>query len=200
LAAPVGPLPRLPCSAYTARIFHNHFDGSGTSFDVSRFQLDARPRSATIPYHRVGNEMTSPYPIIDVTGWAIDRVEQMGSKKKVRLFHPNGRRWLFKENRPGAGEDWSEKIAAEIAALSGEFPRSSVQSGEVKSDAVPSRGTPGKAEGNQGFAGGNDVSWRGGRVVECAGFENRSARKGSGSSNLPLSVRGMQQAAIHPVP
>jgi hypothetical protein len=25
-------------------------------------------------------------------------------------------------------------------------------------------------------------------VVECAGFENRSARKGSGSSNLPLSV------------
>ena len=30
---------------------------------------------------------------------------------------------------------------------------------------------------------------RGGRVVECAGFENRSARKGRGSSNLPLSVR-----------
>ena len=29
---------------------------------------------------------------------------------------------------------------------------------------------------------------RGGRVVECAGFENRSARKGSGSSNLPLSA------------
>ncbi len=31
--------------------------------------------------------------------------------------------------------------------------------------------------------------WRGGRVVECAGFENRSARKGRGSSNLPLSVQ-----------
>src|SRR3954468_51306 len=30
---------------------------------------------------------------------------------------------------------------------------------------------------------------RGGRVVECAGFENRSARKGSGSSNLPLSAK-----------
>ena len=30
--------------------------------------------------------------------------------------------------------------------------------------------------------------WRGGRAAECAGFENRSARKGSGSSNLPLSV------------
>src|SRR4051812_3484916 len=35
--------------------------------------------------------------------------------------------------------------------------------------------------------------WRGGRVVECAGFENRSARKGSGSSNLPLSVKRTQK-------
>ena len=35
-------------------------------------------------------------------------------------------------------------------------------------------------------------SWRGGRAAECAGFENRSARKGSGSSNLPLSVSGLQ--------
>ena len=34
----------------------------------------------------------------------------------------------------------------------------------------------------------SNSTWRGGRVVECAGFENRSARKGSGSSNLPLSV------------
>jgi hypothetical protein len=34
----------------------------------------------------------------------------------------------------------------------------------------------------------SEESRRGGRVVECAGFENRSARKGSGSSNLPLSA------------
>src|SRR5205823_261596 len=31
-------------------------------------------------------------------------------------------------------------------------------------------------------------SWRGGRAVECAGLENRLAREGHGSSNLPLSV------------
>ena len=31
-------------------------------------------------------------------------------------------------------------------------------------------------------------TWRGGRVVECTGFENRQARKGLGSSNLPLSA------------
>jgi hypothetical protein len=80
------------------------------------------------------------------------------------------------------------RVSNSHLSLNGEYPRSSVQSGEVKSDAVPSREVPGKAEGNYGFVGSNDVSWRGGRVVECAGFENRSARKGSGSSNLPLSV------------
>jgi len=85
------------------------------------------------------------------------------------------------------GKSAQNRLSPDLS-LSGEFPRSSVQSGEVKSDTVPSRGTPGKTEGNPGFAGGNDVSWRGGRVVECAGFENRSARKGSGSSNLPPSV------------
>src|SRR2546421_8740674 len=35
-------------------------------------------------------------------------------------------------------------------------------------------------------------SWRGGRAVECAGLENRLAREGHGSSNLPLSVRFTQ--------
>ena len=33
-------------------------------------------------------------------------------------------------------------------------------------------------------------------MVECAGFENRSARKGRGSSNLPLSVIGQQQLSL----
>jgi hypothetical protein len=33
-------------------------------------------------------------------------------------------------------------------------------------------------------------------VVECAGFENRSARKGRGSSNLPLSVSERLPATI----
>ena len=33
-------------------------------------------------------------------------------------------------------------------------------------------------------------------MVECAGFENRSARKGSGSSNLPLSVPNSRTFSI----
>ena len=85
------------------------------------------------------------------------------------------------------GKSAQNRLSPDLS-LGGEIQRSSVQSGEVKSDAVRSRGAPGKAERNPGFEGSNGVSWRGGRVVECAGFENRSARKGSGSSNLPLSV------------
>ena len=41
---------------------------------------------------------------------------------------------------------------------------------------------------------------RGGRVVECAGFENRSARKGRGSSNLPLSVQLRQNSTSRIAP
>ncbi len=33
------------------------------------------------------------------------------------------------------------------------------------------------------------ATWRGGRVVECSGLENRRARKGTVSSNLTRAVR-----------
>ncbi len=99
--------------------------------------------------------MTSPYSIIDVSGWAIDRVEQMGSKKKVWLFHPNGQRWLFKENRPGTGEDWSEKIAAEIAALM-KLPHANVELavhggvvGAISQDFISDRRSAQLVHGNE---------------------------------------------------
>jgi shikimate kinase len=38
--------------------------------------------------------------------------------------------------------------------------------------------------------------WRGGRVVECTGFENRQGRKLFGSSNLPLSALCMNITLI----
>lgn len=45
-------------------------------------------------------------------------VEQMGSKEKFWFLETNTKEsWLFKYNRPGTGEDWSEKIAAEIGDL-----------------------------------------------------------------------------------
>lgn len=38
--------------------------------------------------------------------------------------------------------------------------------------------------------------WRGGRVVECTGFENRHTLTGIGSSNLPLSAEQREQCEV----
>lgn len=40
--------------------------------------------------------------------------EQLGSKPKFWVTL-DGDRWLFKEARPNTGEDWAEKVAAELA-------------------------------------------------------------------------------------
>jgi hypothetical protein len=42
----------------------------------------------------------------------------MGSKPKF-WFRGGGRRWLFKEAREGTGEDWAEKVVAEVARVAG---------------------------------------------------------------------------------
>ncbi len=43
----------------------------------------------------------------------------MGSRKKFWYIDADKRRWLFKFPRPGTGEHWAEKIAAETAKLLG---------------------------------------------------------------------------------
>ena len=60
--------------------------------------------------------MTATYPIHSISAQP-EWVEQMGSKPKFwfRRFD-NDQPWLFKFAREGTGEDWAEKIAAEIAA------------------------------------------------------------------------------------
>lgn len=63
-----------------------------------------------------------PYPILSITPEQIVGDEQLGTKPKFWFEHA-GSRWLFKETREIdapegtelAGEDWSEKIAAEVA-------------------------------------------------------------------------------------
>jgi len=48
------------------------------------------------------------------------QIEQMGTKTKFWFVNVEDNiRWLFKYNRPNTGEDWSEKIASEIAELIG---------------------------------------------------------------------------------
>ncbi|NMG48138.1 hypothetical protein GO613_08500 [Azoarcus communis] len=64
------------------------------------------------------------FPIISITGNQFADVEQLGSKEKFWFWH-EGQKWLFKEARliqspqctKCAGEDWAEKVAAEIARL-----------------------------------------------------------------------------------
>lgn len=56
------------------------------------------------------------YPIIEVTVDAPDLTEPVGTKFK--FWYENNTK-LFKEGRPGTGEDWAEKVACEICNLIG---------------------------------------------------------------------------------
>lgn len=58
------------------------------------------------------------YPVLEIPPEAVLDDESLGSKPKF-WFERNGQRWLFKEARENTGEDWSEKLAAEIAARLG---------------------------------------------------------------------------------
>ena len=64
----------------------------------------------------------SEYDIITVPRDASNTLESVGSKQKFWYYRDeinDKRPWLFKANRPGTGEDWSEKVAAELCALLG---------------------------------------------------------------------------------
>ena len=62
--------------------------------------------------------MPAPFPILEVAQEMRGDVEQLGSKPKF-WFKYQGSNWLFKEARANTGEDWSEKVASEIASLLG---------------------------------------------------------------------------------
>lgn len=59
------------------------------------------------------------YPIFPVPLDAAEAPEQMGTKRKFWFRDPALGLCLFKLARPGTGEDWSEKVACELAALLG---------------------------------------------------------------------------------
>jgi hypothetical protein len=58
--------------------------------------------------------MTDLFPVIHVADDAAEADEAMGTKPKFWFHHPDLGECLFKEARPNTGEDWSEKIAAEL--------------------------------------------------------------------------------------
>lgn len=60
------------------------------------------------------------YPVYNIDIKDKMQIEQMGTKTKFWFVNVEDNiRWLFKYNRPNTGEDWSEKIASEIAELIG---------------------------------------------------------------------------------
>jgi hypothetical protein len=67
------------------------------------------------------------YPIRDITGWVAVNDEPMGTKPKYWLQTADNERWLFKKkHRPHSDDDWSEKIASELAGLLG-IPHATVE-------------------------------------------------------------------------
>jgi len=58
------------------------------------------------------------FPILSVQPGDVISDEALGSKTKF-WFRRNNEQWLFKEARENTGEDWAEKIAAEVAHLIG---------------------------------------------------------------------------------
>lgn len=59
------------------------------------------------------------YAIETVPDDAPDQPEQLGTKYKFWFRDVFGRRCLFKEGRPGTGENWAEKVCSELCTLLG---------------------------------------------------------------------------------
>jgi len=56
------------------------------------------------------------FQVVEVPSAAANLTEQLGTKPK---FWYEGNKRLFKEARPGTGEDWSEKVSSELCRLLG---------------------------------------------------------------------------------
>ncbi len=84
------------------------------------------------------------------------------------------------------GKSQESRLSPDLSPGS-EFQRSSMQSGGAKSDHVRSREIREIPAESPIFLGNSEFR-RSGRVAECAGLENRWARKGPVSSNLTSSV------------
>ena len=89
--------------------------------------------------------MSAYYPVIEVLPEWAPQTEGMGSKAKFWYLQPGDTEsyWLFKYPRPGRGEHWAEKIAAEVAMLLG-IPCARVElavcqgmRGAISEDIVP---------------------------------------------------------------
>lgn len=70
------------------------------------------------------------YTIIQVRPEDVIGDEGMGSKPKF-WFKRDGQEWLFKDARDNTGEDWAEKVVAEVARIA-EIPAATVELAEFQ--------------------------------------------------------------------
>ena len=61
--------------------------------------------------------MGDKFPIITISPEAPEESEAMGTKEKFWFHHEEFGLCLYKKARQNTGEDWSEKIAAELCKL-----------------------------------------------------------------------------------
>lgn len=59
------------------------------------------------------------YEVVDIPADAPVQFEQLGTKYKFWYLDEDDRRVLFKQGRPGTGEDWAEVVCSEICELLG---------------------------------------------------------------------------------
>lgn len=57
------------------------------------------------------------YTIENVSVYAQEQAEQLGTKYKFWYRDKSGEHYLFKEGRPGTGENWAEKVCCELCGL-----------------------------------------------------------------------------------
>jgi hypothetical protein len=59
------------------------------------------------------------FPIVTVSPDSSTQLEQLGTKAKIWYQYDENQKALFKEGRPGTGENWAEKVCCEVARLLG---------------------------------------------------------------------------------
>lgn len=86
------------------------------------------------------------FPIYEISFDKASSYEQLGSKPKFWFLKNDGSKYLYKEARPGTGEDWAEKVACELSGLLElpyvpyDFAISNSKRGVICKDFVPDGG------------------------------------------------------------
>lgn len=127
------------------------------------------------------------FPIITVEAEA-DQLEPMGSKPKFWFDHPDHGRCLFKAARPHSGEDWSEKVAEELAGGIG-LPHAKYHLAEFRGE----RGivTPRMTRDDERLVHGNEILIELDPVYEAGSTQYRTPLHTVGAVLDALSTRGV---------